>query len=371
MRLGLLRYWILSSGLQPGRCNRKGKRVIKAFQSVTVGVKDAECSRRFYGELLGFNNLLGDSTDYLEELKPVIGALVQARMITLSEKASRSILQIVEHTSTKPLQAQEPIAWGDSGYLELGLRAFRLQELYLDLKSRGVDFVTPVRRMETSSRGRELYAYLRDPDGLLLQLVEIPGGKRPQVAGIAQVGVGVADMKKAREFYGNLLGLGETMYEFKGRLPELEDVTGGKDIEITLLGRDATGALQYRQSPMVKLIYTPGYKGKPVLEDRRWGDIGLSEMALRVKDLSGMVNRLLDNGIELLNLPARAGPDASAQDSFIYLRTPENGILKLLEETPQAALSNSPNTLRRALNKFREGAGTARNSSRAHLEEEP
>ncbi|OFW57278.1 MAG: hypothetical protein A2V52_08590 [Actinobacteria bacterium RBG_19FT_COMBO_54_7] len=325
--------------------------MISAFQSITIGVKDVEHSAGFYREFLGFSDVLDDSTDYLEELEPVIGALIQARKVTLRDKISGSVLHIVEHISTKPLPPLAPIEWGDTGYLELGLRAFHLEQLYLDLKSRGVDFITPVRSIDASSGRRGLYTYLRDPDGLLLQLVEIQGGERPRVAGIGHVGVGVGDMKKAQNFYADLLGLEETVYEFKGRFPELDEVTGGKDMEVALVARDMAAL-----SPTIKLIHTPGYKGKPILEARRWGDIGIAEIALLVEDLNVVINRLIAGGVELMNPPAKI------RDSSIYLSTPEEAVLKLVEEAEQTPSAIPPKTLKRALNRFKESARTMRTS---------
>jgi|GEM_PF-5047208 hypothetical protein len=47
----------------------------------------------------------------------------------------------IEHTSTRPVDSPQPVQWGDIGYLELGLKAFNLDQLYLNLKSKGVEFL--------------------------------------------------------------------------------------------------------------------------------------------------------------------------------------------------------------------------------------
>ena len=191
--------------------------MITAIQNVGMGVNDAWSTYEFYRDLLGFRIKLSDRTSYVEELKPIIGALVEMRIITALNIAGGAMIKLVEHTSTRPMEPAEPVQWGDLGYLELGLKAYRLEELYLDLRSKGVEFLTPVRAMELSSGGWERYAYLKDPEGFLVQLVEVDGGKRPAVGGVRHVAVGVSDMAKALDFYNGLLGFNEIIHEFKGR----------------------------------------------------------------------------------------------------------------------------------------------------------
>lgn len=325
--------------------------MVNAFHHIGVGVRDAGRSHAFYRDFLGFRETLSDRTDYLDELQPVIGASVEARIIMAADDAGGPVLELVEHISTKPLEPDEPVQWGDIGYLELGLGAFRLEELYLDFKSRGVDFVTPVRTIDVEAGVRERYAYLRDPDGTLIQLVEVVGGKRPAVAGIRHVAVGVADLDGARGFYGTLLGLRDVIHEFEGRLPELDDVTGGKEMGIVVLGRnlEADGEAP-RKSLMLKLVHTPGYQGRPIFKERRWGDIGLMEMAFRVDEIGDMLNALIANGIELFHQPARIS-GAETEAPFVYLKSPEDAIIKLIEG--QMISPTTHDTIKRVLGRLK------------------
>ncbi len=319
--------------------------------SVSIGVQDAGRSLKFYADLLGFSEIANDNTAYREELEPVIGALLEARVITLNHESTGPSLQLIEHTSTKPLKRDEPPRWGDIGYLELGLSAYRLEELYLDLKSKGVDFITPVRSLEGVAEGRMRYAYLRDPDGLLLQLVEIPRTGRPRVGGICHIGLGVADLSRAGDFYRDLIGLDRVRYEFRGRLPELDDVTGGKEMELLILGpppEDASYPVD--AGPAIKLIHTPGYSGSSVMRARRWGDIGVAEMTFRVGGLDQKVNMALSRGIELFNLPVRTR-QGQQEVLFVYLNAPDEGIIRLEER--QGISAPPRGTFKKAFNHLR------------------
>lgn len=298
-----------------------------------MGVRDAGRSYDFYRGLMGFRIKLSDKTEYMEELEPIVGALVEMRVIMAMNVAGGAAVELVEHTSTRPMEPSRPPCWGDIGYLELGLKAFRLDDLYLDLRSRGVRFLTPVRSMRLSSGGVERYAYLRDPDGLLLQLVEAPGGKRPAVGGVRHVAVGVSDMDRARRFYGGVLGFTETIHEFQGRIHELNEITGGEEMEVLILGHRplADSVLPLLERPIVKLVHTPGYKGESIYQGRRWGDIGLMEMAFDVIDLPSTTNELISREAELLHPPTRVDMGSGTRGSFSCLKDPDGNILEMVE----------------------------------------
>lgn len=307
--------------------------MITAFQHVGMGVRDTGRSYDFYRRLMGFRVKLSDKTSYMEEMAPIIGALVEMRALMAANARGGAAIELIEHTSTRPQEAPEAVQWGDIGYLELGLKAFNLDQLYLNLKRSGVEFLTPVRSMELSTGGRERYAYLRDPDGMLLQLVEEKGGSRPAAGGVRHVAIGVSDLQKARSFYCDVLGFGDVLHEFKGRMPELDAVTGGREMEVAVLGHRSEGcsAMPLLERAIVKLVYTPGYRGKVIYEGRRWGDIGLMEMAFDVSDLGGTTNGVIARGAELFHPPTRVDMGSGTAGRFSYVKDPDGNVVEMVE----------------------------------------
>ena len=323
--------------------------MITAFQHVGMGVHDTDRTYQFYRKLMGFRIKLSDQTSYMEEMAPIIGALVEMRALMAMNVGGGAAIELIEHTSTRPQEPPHPVQWGDIGYMELGLKAFKLDQLYLDLKSKGVEFLTPVRSMDLSTGGRERYAYLRDPDGLLLQLVEVEGGKRPAVGGVRHVALGVADMGKTRDFYRDVLGFGEVMHEFEGRIQEMDAVTGGKEMQMVVMGHRPEGesALPLLERAIVKLVHTPGYKGQVIYEGRRWGDIGLMEMAFDVTDLGETVNALISRGAELYHPPTRVDMGSGTIGSFCYIKDLEGNVVEMVEV--EKVMHASPKLMKYAL----------------------
>lgn len=323
--------------------------MITAFQHVGMGVRDTDRAYRFYRDLMGFRVKLSDKTSYLEEMAPVIGAVVEMRALMAMNVRGGAAIELIEHTSTRPQEPPQPVEWGDIGYLELGLKAFRLEDLYLDLKRKGVEFLTPVRTMDQENGKREKYAYLRDPDGLLVQLVEEEGGRRPEVGGVRHVALGVRDLERSLSFYRKVMGFGETLYEFQGSLPEMEPVTGGKETEVVFLEHRPEGesALPLLERALLKLVHTPRYRGKVIYEGRRWGDIGLMEMAFDVSDLPSTVNQVLARGAELYHPPTRVDMGSGTIGSFAYLKDPDGNMVELVEV--EKVIHASPRLMKRVL----------------------
>jgi catechol 2,3-dioxygenase-like lactoylglutathione lyase family enzyme len=335
--------------------------LITAFQHVGMGVRDTDRSYDFYRKLLGFNVKLSDMTSYMEEMAPILGAVLEMRALMAANLRGGAVIELIEHTSTRPLEPAEPVQWGDIGYLELGLKAFNLDQLYIDLKSKGVDFLTPVRSIELSTGGRERYAYLRDPDGLLLQLVEEKGGRKPAAGGVRHVAIGVRDMEKSRAFYTDVLGYGDVLHEFKGRMPEMEEITGGKDMEVVVLGhrpQEESLFAAVLDRAIVKLVHTPGYKGKDIYEGRRWGDVGLMEMAFDVRDLPATVNAIIARGAELYHPPTMVDMGSGTGGYFAYIKDIEGNVVEMVEVVK--ALHLPPRVVKPALGGVVRAAGALR-----------
>ena len=308
--------------------------MITALQHVGMGVRSIERTYRFYRDLMGFRVGISDQTEYQADMAPMVGDLVEMRVMMAANVAGGAAIELVQHTSTPPREAGEPLQWGDLGYLELGLKVHHLEDVHLDLERRGVEFVTPVLSMELSSGGTERYAYLRDPDGLLIQLVEESTRNRASsVGGARHVAIGVSDMGRARDFYREVLGFTEVIHEFAGRMPELDAVTGGREMEMVILrhGGERKSALPLLERAIVKLVHTPGYRGRPTFEGRRWGDVGLMEMAFDVTDLAESTDHLVARGADLVHPPTWVDMGQGTLGAFSYVKDPDGTLIEQAE----------------------------------------
>jgi catechol 2,3-dioxygenase-like lactoylglutathione lyase family enzyme len=114
---------------------------------------NVERSRRFYTEVLGGEAVLGG--------EPTIVALANSWII---------INLGGEPTADKPGVTLETPRNPDRVSSFLNIRVADIQALYEKWSARGAEFLTP-----PIDRGGEIRAYIRDPDGLLIEVGQTTG----------------------------------------------------------------------------------------------------------------------------------------------------------------------------------------------------
>ncbi len=306
--------------------------MISGFQHVGMGVLDMDRTYSFYKRFMGFKLKLNDHQRFEKEMEPIIGDLVEMRILMAMNVAGGGAIELVQHTSTPCREPAEPVQWGDIGVLEVGFKAFMLDELYADMQAKGIQFLTPVRAMELSEGGSVRYAYLRDPDGMLIQLVEEPGGRRPVVGGVVHAGIGVSDLEKARDFYSRIAGFNRLLH-YSEDASGMDEITGGKKTAMAILKQPSglPANLPVIESGAVKLIRTPEYRGKRIFEGRRWGDLGCMEIALDVTGLRDVYGGMLEAGAESYCPPTRIDMGSGSIGSFAYVNDPDGNILEMVD----------------------------------------
>lgn len=310
--------------------------MIEAFQHVGIGVASAKRSHDFYRKVMGFTIKLNDHEEEMEQMVSIIGSLESMRIIMAMNPRGGGVVEIVEHTSSKPRPLPEDARWGDIGYLAMGVGAYGLDGLLPSLESAGVDVVTPVIDLGIERGGAWRSAFIRDPDGLLIELLETPAlaarGGKPRTGGFSHVSVGVRDMDEALTFWNDIVGY-DVVVQDTGETPAgMEAVTGGGSFRSVLLERSREpGCALPLEGGMVRLVQANDFESKPLYEGRRWGDIGIMEMALDVVDASGTYDGMLESGARPYCPATHLDMGMGSVGTFAYVLDSSDNILELVE----------------------------------------
>ena len=141
---------------------------------IAVGVRDMDASLRFYRDLLGFE-VVRDEVQATQGT--VLPALYQEphdqrRVATLYwKKGPREAFLVLSEHSDKPVSG-EPIKLDQIGIHHYAFWVENLPQVYAELKAKGADFVVPPTVTKTKD-GNFNSTFLRDPDGILVQLDEL------------------------------------------------------------------------------------------------------------------------------------------------------------------------------------------------------
>jgi catechol 2,3-dioxygenase-like lactoylglutathione lyase family enzyme len=158
-------------------------------EGVFIGVTDIEKSIKFYDELLGYDKILFDTNGTFDAFKPLPGGSNSFRRVLLTHSEARkgpfsklfgsSTIELIQVTDRKPEKIFKDRFWGDLGFIHLcfdigGMDLFREQ-----CKAFGHPFTADSRRPngveeEVFDMGEASgdFAYIEDPDGTLIELVE-------------------------------------------------------------------------------------------------------------------------------------------------------------------------------------------------------
>jgi catechol 2,3-dioxygenase-like lactoylglutathione lyase family enzyme len=308
--------------------------MITALQHIGLGVQDAATSFEFYRKFAGFKIKLVDYLDFSNQMEPIIGDLVKMRIIMALPSQGKGLIEIVQHVSTPPRPGTT--RWGDIGFLATGYRTNNLAATVEYLESEGIELSVRSYPTDLNSGERWESAFLSDPDGNYVELIDTNPGNSADagVGGIIQVTIGVRDMDRSLEFYNGILGYDEVLLDMSG-----PDAAMGPFLENRMQQRQVIlGRKVSLRSPFamdgggtIRLVQVKDYPGKNLFEGRRWGDIGQMEACFEVDDVRAAVEELKSMNMEVYHPPTYMDMGTGSKGSFAYIKDPDGTLIEFVE----------------------------------------
>ena len=156
---------------------------IRGVIHVGLGVSDLERSKAFYGRVLGFDRQVYAFEGRDPGLDPVTGGPMPLQLAVLERSApvSGPLAAMLRPGMVKLIHAPEGTGthiyrgrrWGDIGCMEFCMDVSSLEEAVADAESRGARVYLPPVKIDMGSGSRGKVAYIRDPDGTVVEFVEI------------------------------------------------------------------------------------------------------------------------------------------------------------------------------------------------------
>jgi glyoxylase I family protein len=307
--------------------------MILGLNHISIGVTNIEKSLHFYRERMGFKRVVWDVTVWDRGICQVIGRSVRARVVLLENETGGGALKLIQllplfeqeagHTS-RPLASDR--RWGDPGHLEVALEVSDVDRTYNTFKKEGLDILLSPQHWHIPGTLDGTYFYVRDPDGTFVEIIE--GAKKEAFAheqgvhGLNHVAMGVKNMDRSLDFYCQVLGF-TILIDVCGTFPGEETVVGEKiELRIVMLGHPNGGA----RIELVQIL--PPNLPKPIPPERRWGDIGVTEAALKVRDIEEIYRRMSSLNVQLLS-PVSTLP--GTQIRYLFIVDPDDNEIGLYQ----------------------------------------
>jgi catechol 2,3-dioxygenase-like lactoylglutathione lyase family enzyme len=146
--------------------------LVGGVPSIGVSVSDLERSKSFYQKYLGFDKILVAPHDCFSGLVEEISGTPNTRVksCVLSNSKGGGMLELIQVSNPSGRSLPFFSFWGDFGYMEVALECDEIQAIGNYFHAEGLEVVArPTLIEEAEFQG--WYLYLRDPDGIFVELV--------------------------------------------------------------------------------------------------------------------------------------------------------------------------------------------------------
>lgn len=149
--------------------------------------------------------------------------------------------------------------------------------------------------------------------------------------GVDHIGVGVSDMERSLAFYGRI-GFTEVAFDHTGPLPGLEDVAGTDGVSARVVLLRSANATELGPAS-IKLVHRTDRTPPPTPEGLAWGELGICEVCLHVKDQPAMYRRMLDEvgATSLMEPDESLVPPLDTRCSMSYVGDPDGAKIEMID----------------------------------------
>lgn len=147
-----------------------------------IGVSDIDRARRLYSDILGYRRVVRDSLGVFDDLRLLPGGAGELRRVVLEREVvhagglsrllGSSRIELIQALDRVPRKVFQDRFWGDLGFIHLCFDAWGLGGLKEACVALGFPFTVDSAQAFEMGDASGRFAYVEDPDGTLIELVE-------------------------------------------------------------------------------------------------------------------------------------------------------------------------------------------------------
>jgi catechol 2,3-dioxygenase-like lactoylglutathione lyase family enzyme len=161
---------------------KKEKKSMGGIGGCMIGVSDIEKALPLYREILGYSEIVYDTTNVFSDLKGLNGSDQNVRRVLLQHKKPRTgafskllgdtELELVEVKGRTPNKIFQGRQWGDLGFIHLCFDVNGMSKLQETCIKKGFEFTVDSSKSFDMGKAAGHFTYIEDPDGTLIEFVE-------------------------------------------------------------------------------------------------------------------------------------------------------------------------------------------------------
>jgi len=148
----------------------------------TIGVSNIEKSLEVYQDILQYDKIIYDKTDYFEDFKMLNGGKTKMRRVLLQHSTERNgrfseffgptEIELVQLIDEKPNHVYEGRMWGDPGFIHICFDIVGMDKLRKECEAKNYPFTVDSSESFDMGEAAGHFSYISDPDGIPIEFVE-------------------------------------------------------------------------------------------------------------------------------------------------------------------------------------------------------
>lgn len=162
----------------------RGSHVTGGPNGCVIGVTDIRKSLKLYADILGYDKVVYDRSGVFDDFKALDGGQKGFHRIRLTQSnppgggfakvSADTYIELVQALDYMPRKIWKDRIWGDVGFVHLGLDVRGMKALGEDLSAKGFGFTCDTKdTLDMGGTTRVHCTYIDDPDGILIELIEV------------------------------------------------------------------------------------------------------------------------------------------------------------------------------------------------------
>ena len=307
--------------------------MISGIQQVGIGVSDANEAKYFYKQNFGMDVKIFDDRAEAALMTKYTGNTVHARHAILSMNMSGGGgFEIWQFTTRAPSLPGKKIQFGDPGIFAAKIKARDVNEAHDYFTQQGF-------RLSKIEKGHDnrFTFWLQDLSGNYFNIVEGSDWfktKKVHCGGVVGAVIGVSNMEKALQFYKEMLGISEEVYN---KIDTDFTIPGGGDEQSyhrVLLRKKASkhGAFSKLLGGIeIELVQVMDSSPAHIFEKRYWGDCGFIHLCFDVPDMDSLKRKAEAAGYPFSVDSKDSYAMETSSGRFCYLEDPDGTLIELVE----------------------------------------
>jgi len=311
------------------------KPIIGGIQQIGIGNPDTYKTWEWYRKAFKIDIPIFDEAATAELMLPYTGGEPRDRhaVLAMSMQGGGGI-EIWQYTSRAPQAPKQKIKLGDLGIFILKIKSNDVHKTFEHLKGQAVDLLC-----EPQKRPNGEYSFfVKDPYGNIIQTVpsqEWYTKGKASTGGVYGCTIGVSDIDTSIEFYKNILGYDQIIYDKSGKFEDLECLEAGNDLYRRVLlthSKPRRGPFsEWIGASEIELIQAIERTPRKIFENRFWGDLGYIHLCYDIQGMKEMKAICESHGHPFTVDSSDSFDMGEAAGHFSYIEDPDGTLIEFVE----------------------------------------